>query len=209
MTTLGAHSGLDRIGSAPLGPEIRYFGFEAWDPEPYLAAAEPNGFRIADKEELPTAHQVAESIMGMRLAPVAAVASAHAKTKATVWVHDRVIGEGNASGLSGIILLLPLSWDGEAALRTGCFNFSAPQARQLCAPDDEIASLYLWLCAGGDRVSRRAIMRTAQAWFDGPSSTLRVYGRAASEEGLRAFANFGFQRLSPIRSDVFFLDRRR
>lgn len=185
-----------------------FFGCEVWNPAVFQAEAAPHGFRIASTQELAATHELAERIMAMRLAPLQEIAAAHARTQATAWVCDAISGEGGDTDISGVILLLPLTWDGEAALRSGRFNFAAPQADFVCAPGNEMASLYLWLCAGSDRGARRSIMQTAQAWFDRPCSGLRVYGRAASNEGLRAFASFGFRRLTAARSDIFILDRR-
>jgi hypothetical protein len=147
--------------------------------------------------------------MGIKLAPLWALAGAQARTEGAAWLHFSAPDLAEESQLTGVFLILPLNWDGEAALRTGRFSFSSPRLDQLCTPGEEMAALYLWFCAGGDRDARRSIMRTTQAWMDSSCAGVRIYGRAASDEGVRAFARFRFRRLSPERSDVFILDQHR
>lgn len=189
-----------------------YFGRRVWNVESIRIDAAPHDFRIAEMADLPAAHQFCEMLMGMRLAPLWALASAHAHTQATAWVHEDsalVAGEGRSRAVTGVYLILPLNWDGEAALRTRRFNFAAPRIDELCAPGDEIAAMYFWFCGGSDRIARRNIMRTTQAWLDGACADLRIYGRAASADGERGFASFGFKRLAPDRPDLFILNHHR
>lgn len=187
------------------------FNRSVWSPESLVADAEPQGFRIARQEELPQAHAFCEQLMNMRLAPLWALASAHAHTGASAWVIDRGDGhaEQAAQETSGVFLILPLNWDGEAALRTERFSFSTPRIDQLCAPGDEIAAMYFWFCGGADHEARRSVVHTAMAWIDGSCGDLRVYGRAASEAGAAAFLRLNFRLLAPKSQNIYFLDKRR
>lgn len=186
-----------------------YFGRRTWAIDAVCLEAASCGFRPAAMAELPAAHAFCERIMGMRLAPLWALASAHAHTTGSAWVHSDPGGLSGGADPTGVFLFLPLNWEGEAALRIGRFNYAAPRIDHLCAPGDETAAIYFWFCGGCDRTARRAVMRTTQAWLDGAFAGLRIYGRAASEDGARGFDSFGFKRLAPERADLFILDKHR
>jgi hypothetical protein len=106
-----------------------------------------------------------------------------------------------------VILLLPLNWQGEAALRTGEFNALSPRIDHLCAPGDEIAAVYIWLTAGRDQRARVNLMRTLLTWLHGSCAMLRFYARAASPDGARSLAGLGFRRLDSATSTLFFRDK--
>ena len=178
---------------------IRYFGRRFWSVQQAAQEAADHGLAVADMAGLPAAHAFCEKLMQMRLAPLWALASAHLHTGGTAWIHPE--GED----VTGVFLFLPLSWDGEASLRAGRFSYAAPRLDDLCRPDEEISAVYLWFAGGSTQAARRAIMRTTAAWLEGALGGLRVYGRAASEEGARGLAKFGFQRLARERSDLFVL----
>ena len=187
----------------PAAGNERYFGRRLWYPEDIAGDARPHGFTVADSSSLPDAHAFCEALMQMRLAPLWALASAHMHSNGAAWVHRE------HRTMTGVFLFLPLSWNGEASLRTGRFSYAAPRLDDLCAPGEEISAVYLWFAGGTTSDARRAIMRTTAAWVDGAMSGLRIYGRAASEAGARGLAKFGFQRLAPDRSDLFILSDER
>jgi hypothetical protein len=195
--------------SLPCPPDVDYFPRTTWDVERFKADADPFDFHVAELADIAETHSLSEQIMDMRLAPIWALASAHVHTQGTAWVH-RSPNErsGGTPAMDGVFLLLPLNWDGEAALRTHRFAFAAPRIDHLCAPGEEMAAMYFWLSAGVGRHARRSVMQTAQAWFDGACAGMRIYGRAASDEGARAFASFGFQPLAPDAPTLFILDNR-
>lgn len=187
----------------------QYVGRRTWDPETFRREAALSHLRVAEPDELPETHQLAEEIMGRRLAPLWSLASAHAHTTAAAWVHRDPDPAADAEPkLTGLFLVLPLNWDGEAALRNRRLNFAAPRIDQLCAPGDEIAALYFWLTAGSDRRARRNVMRTALAWVSGASTGIRFYAQAASADGARALAGLQFRPLAPDSPNMFLLERR-
>jgi len=187
-----------------------YVGRKTWNPSALRAEAAPARLRIAETDELPAVHHLAESVMGMRLAPLWSLASAHGHSTASAWVHEEPDpADSLAQRLTGLFLVLPLNWDGEAALRSGRFNFSTPRLDELCAPGDEIAAIYFWLSAGSDARARRNVMRTALAWVSGSNAGIRFYARAASLDGARALAGLQFRRLAPDVPNLFLLDQRR
>ena len=184
------------------------FNRNIWDPGALSADAESLGFRIASQDELPAVHRFSEAIMERRLAPLWALASAHSHTRASAWILPAPSEADHKSGIGGVFLILPLNWDGEAALRAGRFSFETPRIDHLCAPGDEIAAMYFWFCAGEDHDARRSVVRTAIAWIDGACGRLRIYGRAASEAGAQAFQRLRFRLLAPVEQNLFFLDQR-
>ncbi|MBI1360177.1 MAG: hypothetical protein GC155_07825 [Alphaproteobacteria bacterium] len=147
----------------------------------------------------------------MRLAPAFEIAAAHEKTGGTGWVHltdPHQTRAPTASDISGVILLLPLSEEGERDLQQGRFQPRAPRANQLCAPGDTFPAIYFWLFAGRDGRARRNIIRTCLAWRNGIYAHVRGYARGASVEGCRTMAALGFEPMPSALSHLFFIDRR-
>lgn len=181
---------------------------QGWNPALALKEAGSFGFRIAHEAELAPAHAAAEAIMGMTLAPVRAIAAAHAQTGGTGWIHHTASQDGSAPDINGVILLLPLSEAGEADIRAGRFQPRAPEPHQLCAPGDDFPAIYFWLFAGRDGRARRDIIRTCLAWRNGAYAHVRGYARAASIDGFRTMAALGFESMPSSLSHLFFIDRR-
>lgn len=184
-------------GRAPALPEQL-----VWNPEAAEAEALRHGFRVATDEDLPAAHALSESIMGMRLTPLSVLWAAHEHTTAAAWIHE------DAGHVTGVILTLPLTPEGEMDLLEGNFTPSVPQPHQLCAPGDPFPAIYFWLFAGGDGRSRRAILRTSLAWRNGAYAGVRGYARAASPAGRAALEGLGFTSRKSTLSDLFFIAER-
>ncbi len=174
----------------------------AWRPEAAEAEALRHGFRLADAHDLAAAHALSETVMGMRLTPLSILQAAHEHTTAAAWVHE---DEGH---VTGVILTLPLTPEGERDLLEGSFAPSAPRLHQLCAPGDPFPAIYFWLFAGGDGRSRRAILRTSLAWRNGAYAGVRGYARAASPAGRAALEGLGFTSRKSTLSDLFFIAER-
>lgn len=175
----------------------RYFGRRLWSVRQAAEEAGQHGLHPATLTDLPAAHALCETLMGTRLAPLWALASAHTHTCGSAWVYR----EGEA--ITGTWLCLPLTWDGEASLRHGRFAYATPRLDDLCQPDQEISGIYMWFAGGATRDARRAIMRASASWFAGVLSGVRVYGRAASDDGARALETFNFVPLHAERPDLY------
>jgi hypothetical protein len=168
-------------------------------------------------EQIPEAHAAAESIMGMKLAPVSAFANTHERTGGTVYVlRERPKAAAGAtaadaepgSDISAVVLLLPLSPRGEEDMRSGEFNTYDPQPNQMCAPGDPFPAMYVWLYAGRGMRARLNVLRACVAWRDGEYTQVKCYGRGASPEGAHAMEHLGFHRLGFGVPDLFFIDKR-
>jgi hypothetical protein len=191
-----------------------------WNPDIALAECAPFGFQRATMEQIPEAHAAAESIMGMKLAPVSAFANTHERTGGTVYVlRERPKAAAGAtsadappaepgSDISAVVLLLPLSPRGEDDMRSGEFNTYAPQPNQMCAPGDPFPAMYVWLYAGRGMRARLNVLRACVAWRDGEYTQVKCYGRGASPEGAHAMEHLGFHRLGFGVPDLFFIDKR-
>lgn len=174
-----------------------------WDPRHFREEAAQYGVRVATQHQLAALHQLAEELVGMRLAPLASLAAAHAHTRASAWVYDA------ADGVSGLILNLPLTAEGEIALILGRFNSSDPELEHLCAPGEPVSAMYIWFTGGRGLRARTAVMRTAFAWRDGFYGGLRAYSRAATTGGARGLASLAFAPLEQRDLGLLFCDKRR
>jgi hypothetical protein len=174
----------------------------AWRPEAAEAEALPHGFRVARDEDLAEAHAFSEAIMGMPLTPLSVLWGAHEHTTATAWIY------ATDGRITGVIMTLPLTPEGEADLLEGRFTPASPQPHQLCTPGDPFPAIYFWLFAGGDGRSRRAILRASLAWRNGAYASVRGYARAASPAGKEALKGLGFAPIKSLLSDLFFIAER-
>jgi hypothetical protein len=177
-------------------------GVNVWKPEAAEAEALRFGFRIARDEDLAPAHALSEEVMGMPLTPLSVLWAAHEHTTAAAWVSEE---DGR---ITGAILTLPLTPEGENDLLEGRFLPGSPQPYQLCAPGDAFPAIYFWLFAGGDGRARRGILRTCLAWRDGAYARVRGYARGASPAGKSALKGLGFTPIQSALPDLFFIAER-
>ncbi len=180
-----------------------------WDPQHFIDEAAPQGVRVAREEDIPVAHRLAEELIGMKLASLSASVAAHIQTEASVWVFDgRPPPEGHG-GITGVLVNLPLTAEGEIAMLLGQFSAHAPDPDHLCAPGDPVSAMYIWFTGGSDLRGKTAVMRTAFAWRDGAYGRLRAYSRAATGGGARGLTSLRFEPLELSHSGMMFCDKRR
>lgn len=141
----------------------------------------------------------------MRLAPLSALAASHKRTEASAWVYKCP----TTGDLSGVLLNLPLTAEGEIALVLGKFNTADPDPEHLCAPGDPVSAMYIWFTGGRGLRARNAVMRTAFAWRDGVYGGLRAYSRAATSGGARGLTSLQFAPLAQRDLGLMFCDKRR
>ena len=91
------------------------------EPEVLAARARDLGFRLADRDELQAAVSMAESLIDGKLASVDAISAMNVQTGMTAWV--------TGDPVDGIFLTIPLSAEGEAAVRNGSYVLSIWQRR--------------------------------------------------------------------------------
>lgn len=66
-------------------------------------------------------------------------------------------------GITGVLVNLPLTAEGEIAILLGRFSAHAPDPEHLCAPGDPVSAMYIWFTGGSDLRGKTAVMRTAFA----------------------------------------------
>jgi len=176
-----------------------------WHPRHFRDEAAPFGVHLAAPAELAAAHQLAEALVGARLAPLSALAASHARTGASAWLYTCQ----RTGDVSGVLLTLPLTAEGEIALILGKFNAADPDPEHLCAPGDPVSAMYIWFTGGRGLSARSAVMRTALAWRDGVYGDLRAYSRAATSGGARGLTTLRFEPLEPHGPGLMFCDKRR
>ena len=180
-----------------------------WHPRYFEEEAAPFGVQLAASGELAAAHQLCEDLVGMRLAPLSALAASHARTHASAWLYKCSDTREPNREPSGVLLNLPLTAEGEIALILGQFNAADPDPEHLCAPGDQVSAMYIWFTGGRGLRARNAVMRTAFAWRDGVYGGLRAYSRAATSGGVRGLTSLRFEPLEKRDLGLMFCDRRR
>jgi hypothetical protein len=188
--------------NGPLAPEK---SLRLWNPRHFRDEAAPFGVQLAAHDDLAAAHQLAEELVGMRLAPLSALADSHALTEASAWTYKCP----DTREVAGVLLNLPLNAEGEIALILGRFNTGNPDPEHLCAPGDPVSAMYIWFTGGRGLRARSAVMRTALAWRDGVYGSLRAYSRAATSGGARGLAALRFAPLASRDLGLMFCDKRR
>ena len=142
------------------------------------------GFRRATRSELEQGIALAESLMSSKIADPDAVAEMDRITGMTAWV--------TGDPVEGIFLTLPLSKQGEAAVRNGSYNPARPDPAHLCANGEGCAAFYIGVYAGATREARRNVMTAAAVMRVELFSAYPCFARGATEDGRRSMERLGF-----------------
>ena len=142
------------------------------------------GFRRATRSELELGIALAESLMSSKIADPDAVAEMDRITGMTAWV--------TGDPVEGIFLTLPLSKQGEAAVRNGSYNPAVPDPAHLCANGEGCAAFYIGVYAGATREARRNVMTAAAVMRVELFSAYPCFARGATEDGRRSMERLGF-----------------
>ena len=142
------------------------------------------GFRRATRPELEQGIALAESLMSSKIADPDAVAEMDRITGMTAWV--------TGDPVEGIFLTLPLSKQGEAAVRNGSYNPAVPDPAHLCANGEGCAAFYIGVYAGATREARRNVMTAAAVMRVELFSAYPCFARGATEDGRRSMERLGF-----------------
>lgn len=138
----------------------------------------------------------------MTLAPAGALAAAHSQTGASVWVYGQ-------PDVTGVLLNLPLTAEGEIALILDELDRSHPDPDHICAPGEPVSAMYIWFTGGLDLRSQAAVMRVAFAWRDGFYANLRAYSRAVSKGGERGLTSLRFAPLEKRPAGLMYCPKRK
>ncbi|KCZ62797.1 hypothetical protein L53_09475 [Hyphomonas sp. L-53-1-40] len=165
------------------------------DPEVLAARARDFGFRLANRDELQAAVSMAESLIDGKLASVDAISAMNVQTGMTAWVTGEPV--------DGIFLTIPLSADGEAAVRNGSYVPAAPSSEHLATQGKDIAAFYVGVYAGRSREARKKIMTASAVLRVEMLGMFPAYARGATEDGRRSMLSLGFQEFEGGLPDLF------
>jgi hypothetical protein len=165
------------------------------EPEVLAARARDFGFRLADRDELQAAVSMAESLIDGKLASVDAISAMNVQTGMTAWV--------TGDPVDGIFLTIPLSAEGEAAVRNGSYVPAAPSSEHLATQGKDIAAFYVGVYAGSSREARKKIMTASAVLRVEMFGVFPAYARGATEDGRRSMLSLGFQEFEGGLPDLF------
>lgn len=165
-----------------------------------IALAGGFGLRIARGDETEAAIDLAIELTGQELAPPDVVRRVQETTGLTAWV----VGDP----VDGTFLFVPLSAEGEAAVRIGDFSPGDPDPAHLCMPGETCHGIYVGVYAGRTREARRSIMHASAALSVGYFASVPCFARAATEDGARSMASLGFRPIEGSLPDLWVLEGR-
>ncbi len=153
------------------------------------------GFRLASPVELAAGVAMAESLMGSQIASPEAIARMNRITGMTAWV--------TGSPVEGIFLTLPLTPEGEGAVRDGTYSPGEPDEAHLAHQGKNLAAFYIGVYAGATRQARKNIMMACAILRVEMFGAFPAYARAATEDGRRSMESLGFSRFEGGLPDLY------
>jgi hypothetical protein len=142
------------------------------------------GLRLASMDEIPPAVAIAEALVGEAMVPASAVQEVHTLTGCSAWV--------SGCPVDGVLLLVPLSDTGLAAVRSGLFDPGGGVVEYYCVRGERCFGVYIGVYAGRTREARGSLMRGSAAARVSIFGEVACFARAATEDGARSMASLGF-----------------
>ena len=170
--------------------------FITHDLEAYRRDIGAFGFRLAESHEVAETLQLAERLLGVKLAPEPIVRAAHEYCGGAVWV----LGQ---NPITGYIISLPLTGAGEAAMRDGTFRPSDPDYRHIARDGEDMFGSYCWVYGGEHHADRKAVMMASGTLRLELVPMLPVFARGATEDGVRSAYSLGMVPFHDSLPDLF------
>ena len=142
------------------------------------------GWRSAAPQEIPELVALGESLIGDKLADAETVERVQGVTGITAWAFGAPI--------EGIVLSVPLSVAGLAALQNNEFQPGSPDDAHIAALGTPCAACYIGIYAGATHAARKAVMTGAGVIRMGLFSQVPCFARAATEDGARSMQSLGW-----------------
>ncbi len=142
------------------------------------------GWRSATPQEIPELVALGESLIDDKLADPETVERVHSVTGITAWAFGAPI--------EGIVLSVPLSVAGLAALQDNKFQPGSPDETHIAALGTPCAACYIGIYAGSTHAARKAVMTGAGVIRMGLFSQVPCFARAATEDGARSMQSLGW-----------------
>jgi len=131
-------------------------------------------------------HQLACDQLGPGLASLEEIRRVDELTGASIWVlrrHDQV---------TGFLAPLALTSAGVSALTEGRFTAANIEDAWVARLGEPLAGFYCWCYAGGDQVSRGALVLGLRTLIDRRFPDMPFFGRDSTEAGARIMRHLGF-----------------
>ncbi|MEM6557915.1 MAG: hypothetical protein AAF642_18660 [Pseudomonadota bacterium] len=143
------------------------------------------GWRSATPEEIPELVALGEDLVNDRLADPATIERVHAATKITAWAFGD-------DPIEGMVLQVPLSELGLAALEANEFVPGNPDPAHIAAAGELCAACYIGIYAGATYEARKAVMTGAGVIRMGIFPQVPCFARAATDDGARSMESLGW-----------------
>lgn len=143
------------------------------------------GWHSATSQEIPELVALGEELINDRLADAATIERVHDVTKITAWAYG-------SDPIEGLVLAVPLSEAGLAALEANAFNPGNPDAAHVAAVGELCAACYIGIYAGATHEARKAVMTGAGVIRMGIFPQVPCFARAATEDGARSMESLGW-----------------
>lgn len=143
------------------------------------------GWRSAASEEIPELVALGEELINDRLASVEVVDRVHKATGITAWAFG-------SDPMEGMVLSVPLSPDGLAALESNAFSPADPDPAHVAADGELCAACYIGIYAGATHEARKAVMTGAGLIRMVFFSQVPCFARAATDDGARSMESLGW-----------------
>lgn len=153
------------------------------------------GFRLASAAELEAGVALAESLVDSRIATPESISRMNRITGITAWV--------TGDPVEGIFLVLPLTPEGELAVRDGTYRPADPDAAHLARQGKNVAAFYVGIYAGATHQARKNIMMASAMMRVEMFGAFPAYARAATEDGRRSMVSLGFRKFHGGLPDLY------
>lgn len=149
------------------------------------------GFRRPDFAELAAGLRLAEELTGQTMASPESISWIDSLTGMTAWV--------TGSPVDGVFIAVPLTAEGEVAVRAGEFVPGWPALAHVCTHGENCGGVYIGIYAGATKEARRGVMMAAAVVRVDIFGPVPCFARGATEDGKRSMASLGFQ---PVESPM-------
>jgi hypothetical protein len=153
------------------------------------------GLRAALGDELVAGKTLTEDLIGAPLADLTVLEELQSYTGVTNWV----LGDP----VSGFYIVLPLSNQGEMAIRSGNLVPSDPDLAHVARRGEPCFGIYIGVYAGATKEARKSIMQASAMLRVGVVGCLPCFGRGATEEGANGMLRLGFKPVDGGLPDLF------
>lgn len=156
-----------------------------FDDQLFIAGMERFEMRLPDDDELIAGIEVTQELLGFDIADIDVIKRLHVRTGVTAWV--------TGDPVDGFYITIPVTPEGETAIRTGNFLPADPADEHVCTPGSACGGIYVGVYAGKSTATRRNIMMAAATVRVEAFGPVACFARGASEDGIRTMHSLGYK----------------